>query len=82
MPKTPSNIANERGKRADFTRRVADVYGVRPDQVEALLPGAGSQSVRIHRLSNRPVASIRAGLESIADVEPIAWCVDAFTCAR
>jgi 16S rRNA (cytosine1407-C5)-methyltransferase len=51
---------------------------VRPDQVEALLPGAGSQSVRIHRLSNRPAADILADLEAIADVEPIGWCDDAF----
>jgi 16S rRNA C967 or C1407 C5-methylase (RsmB/RsmF family) len=79
MPKhRTSNSQNERSKRGDFCRRVAAVYGVHPDQVEALLPGAGSQSVRIHRLSERPPEAIRADLEAIADVEAIGWCEDAF----
>ncbi|MGE0056453.1 MAG: RsmB/NOP family class I SAM-dependent RNA methyltransferase [Dehalococcoidia bacterium] len=80
MPKhrTSSQGSNERSKRAEFCRRVALVYGIRPGDVEALLPGAGSQSVRVHRLSPRPVEAIRADLEAIADVEPIAWCQDAY----
>jgi tRNA (cytosine49-C5)-methyltransferase len=69
---------NERTKRSEFTRRVAEVYGVRPDEVSDLLPGAGSQSVRIHRLSNRPTKDIRADLLALTDVEPIEWCEDAY----
>jgi 16S rRNA C967 or C1407 C5-methylase (RsmB/RsmF family) len=80
MPKhrNSSSTQNERSKRADFTRRIAQVYGVKPDEVADLLPGAGSQSVRVHRLSNRPAATICSDLQQIAEVAPISWCDDAF----
>lgn len=80
MPKRQhsSRNENEQSKRATFVSRVAAVCGVRPDEVAGLLPGAGSQSVRIHRLSERRPAAIRADLEAIAKVEAIAWCGDAF----
>lgn len=62
----------------EFTRRVAEVYGVRVDSVEQLLPGPANQSVRVHRLRDRPVEAIRADLEAMAVVDPIPWCEDAF----
>jgi len=80
MPKKPAvkSRQSEQAKRVDFTRRVAAVYGVRAEEVADLLPGAGSQSVRINTLSSRPIPEIRADLEGIAEVEPIDWCPDAF----
>ncbi len=73
-----STPQNERTKRTEFIRRIAEVYGVRADLVPELLPGVGKQSVRVHHLSNRPASDIRRDLETLADVDPIPWCEDAY----
>ncbi len=69
---------SEHSKRTEFIQRVAQVYGVRADAVPDMLSGVRRQSVRINRLSQRPVDAIRTDLEALCRVEPISWCPDAF----
>lgn len=74
-------MADQR-KRARFTDRVAEVYGLRAAEVPALLAGARSTAVRVNRLAAIPAEDIltelRAAMPALA---PVPWCTDAYFCA-
>lgn len=73
-------MADQR-KRARFTDRVAEVYGLRAAEVPALLAGARSTAVRVNRLAAIPAEDIltelRAAMPALA---PVPWCTDAYFC--
>jgi tRNA (cytosine49-C5)-methyltransferase len=72
----------DRRKRARFTDRVAEVYGIRAVEVPALLAGARSSAVRVHRLAAVPAGETLAQLrETMPGLEPVSWCADAYLCS-
>ncbi|HXZ63169.1 MAG TPA: RsmB/NOP family class I SAM-dependent RNA methyltransferase [Streptosporangiaceae bacterium] len=67
-------------KRATFTGRVAEVYGVRPAAVPKLLVGPRSSTVRVNRLA-APTEEILADLVAVMpELEPVSWCADTYFC--
>ncbi len=71
----------DRRKRVRFADRVAEVYGLRPAEVPALLTGARSTAVRVHRLAAVPARDILAELRAVVPaLTPVSWCADAYFC--
>jgi tRNA (cytosine49-C5)-methyltransferase len=72
----------DRRKRLTFTDRVAEVYGVRPAEVPALLAGTRSSTVRVNRLAAAPAEQIAAELRTaMPELTAVPWCADAYFCA-
>jgi tRNA (cytosine49-C5)-methyltransferase len=72
----------DRRKRARFADRVAEVYGLRPAEIPALLAGTRSTTVRVNRLAAIPAADILAELRAaMPAIAPVPWCADAYFCA-
>lgn len=69
---------SEARRRERFLARVAAVWGVRVEEAARRLSGERRSSLRINPLSGRPVDAIRADLEALTTLEPIAWCPGAF----
>ncbi len=68
-------------KRATFTGRVAEVYGVRPAEVGKLLTGTRSTTVRVNRLAAVPPGQILAELDAaLPELAAVPWCADAYFC--
>ncbi|NQW11077.1 MAG: RsmB/NOP family class I SAM-dependent RNA methyltransferase [Alphaproteobacteria bacterium] len=69
---------SQKRQRGIFIARAAAVWGANPAEAERRMTGELWSSVRINPLRERSVAAIRADLEAMTSVEPIAWCPDAF----
>ena len=68
----------EARKRKLFLDRTAAALGVRADQAERMLSGELRSSVRINRLHARPADEIAEELSALTELQPIAWCPDAY----
>ncbi|HXW87638.1 MAG TPA: RsmB/NOP family class I SAM-dependent RNA methyltransferase [Streptosporangiaceae bacterium] len=67
-------------KRATFTGRVAEVYGVRPAEVPRLLAGPRSSTVRLNRLAAAAEEILADLVAVMPEVEPVSWCADTYFC--
>ena len=76
MPRHPHPSGARRRDR--FLERVAAVWGMRTEDAARRLTGERRSSLRINPLAGRPVDAIRRDVEALTELEPIAWCPDAF----
>ena len=69
---------SEARRRERFLERAAAVWGMRPEEAARRLTGDRRSSVRLNPLAGRPLEEIRRDVEGLTDLEPIAWCANAY----
>ena len=71
--------SQEDRKRQDFLKRVTKIWNVSPEKAQARCSLGVGSSVRLHRLSDKPLNELFAALVDLGvELEPIPWRNDAY----